>query len=308
MRTHLVALLLVVCGPLHAFGSRTEDASPAKPAAAPIFERVAVIGASISSGFGHSDAFDLSDPPVRGFDKVIDASILVPHQPPSVQASSMFFVSAESTGAGYLAKLKETKPTMIVGIDFLFWYGYGAGPAAARVPRLKAALAQLEAFDVPLLVSDFPDMTPATRAPRPMLMPEQVPDAQTLKQLNETLRAWAAEHKNVVIVPLAAMTAKLHADEAFEVRGNKFEKGSAARLMIADQLHTNVEGSAALWVLALDTLLKARPEIPASAVETNVAKLTALASAKLAASAASAPKRQKAKPVGDVKKLEKQPN
>lgn len=95
------------------------------------------------------------------------------------------------------------EPTAVVAIDFLFWFGYGwvrGDERKARLALQQEGLALLERFDVPVLVGDYPDMAGAD--PR-MLSPAQIPDPETLVELNRRLTEWAAKRGNVQVFPLA---------------------------------------------------------------------------------------------------------
>jgi hypothetical protein len=114
-----------------------------------------------------------------------------------------------------------------------------------------------------------------------MIVPAMVPAPETLKTLNEHIAAFAKEHPNVVVVPLASMTARLQADDEISVRGNTWPKGSAKVLMQADHLHPTVDGASAVWILAVDTWLSAQKGLPASAFELDAAKVAAKVKAQL---------------------------
>jgi len=248
---------------------------PAKSvAAAPILQRVAVIGASVSAGFGLDRGHDDPSTPSKiQLANVIEASILGTHEPIDNQATHMFFLSVDLSSKQALEEIQAKKPTLVVGVDYLFWFAYGSGTEAKRLEHFEKALKGLETLSATILLGDLPDMTPATKVKEPMLMAAQVPQPETLKKINERLHAWAGEHKNVVLVPMASMTAKLQGDEEISVRDNKWPKGSYDRLMQADHLHTTLEGTSALWLLAVDALMQAKSDVPATAFDLDAASI-----------------------------------
>ncbi len=259
------------------------------PTVVPALDKIAVIGASMSAGFGMDGNTDQMAVSKLRLADVIDASLLAPHQPIEDKATAMFFISPNGTAKSTLKKMREWKPTTIVALDYLFWFGYGEKDMgvhglqsaqklieAKRVEDLDAALKELGTFTCTIVLGDLPDMTPATLVrPNPMIVPAMVPAPETLKTLNEHIAAFAKEHQNVVVVPLAAMTARLQADDEIQVRGNTWPKGSAKVLMQKDRLHPTVEGACAVWILAVDTLLNAQKDLPAVAFELDAAKVAA---------------------------------
>jgi hypothetical protein len=307
-------VLLFVCALAGAsFAFDTPPAPVTAPAqAAPPLERIAVIGASLSAGFGMDGNPDQMATSKLRLADVIEASLLVPHQRIVDTSTAMFFFSPAATSARMLKKMREVKPSAIVALDYLFWFGYGekeedgkpgknppdkAWIEAKRVSDLDAALKDLGAFDCPILLGDLPDMTPATLVkPVPMIFPAQVPAPETLKTLNEHIVAFAKAHPNVVVVPIAAMTARLQADDAIEVHGNTWPKGSGKVLLQADHLHPTVEGASAVWILAVDAWSSAQKDLPASAFDFDAAKVANKAKAGSKKNAKSDPAKKTADP------------
>jgi hypothetical protein len=290
------------------------DTPPVNPTSVPSLDRIAVIGASLSAGFGMDGNPDQMATSKLRFAHVIDASLLVPHQPIEDRATAMFFLTPDGTAKTALRRMRSFKPTTIVALDYLFWFGYGeketpshdpkerAGEIEAkRVVDLDAALKDLSEFTCTIVLGDLPDMRAATLVrPVPMIFPAQVPAPETLKTLNQHIATFAKEHANVVLVPLAAMTARLQADEEIEVRGNKWPKGSAAVLMQRDHLHPTVEGACAVWILAVDTWLNTQKDLPASAFELDAKKVAAKVNAMKPSGADKKPDEAGAKKSGGV--------
>jgi hypothetical protein len=235
---------------------------------API-ERVCVLGASLSDGFGLKNDVGVN----VTLATVVEASLLDGHDPIFHKASKMLFVNPVQVGTETAAAAKGRNPTLVVGVDFLFWFGYGAVKAESdRMALLEKGLAILSEFKCPVLVGDFPDVSDAVAGSTPetadfMLAKEQVPQPETLKKLNERLQAWVVEHPNVVVVPLANLVAHVRADEEITIHGNRWFKGSLKGLLQKDRLHPTLEGTIALWLAGLDALVAKNPEVPASAFD-----------------------------------------
>ncbi|MFN0242869.1 MAG: hypothetical protein ACKVWV_08275 [Planctomycetota bacterium] len=249
------------------FANAQTAPAPAATAATPL-ARVVVLGASVSDGFGLD-----GDVGVRTtFADVVDAAMLVEHQPVQVRADPLMFLDVDASARRLVEDAKVTKPTLVVAIDYLFWFGYGeAASDDARLAKLERGLKSLEGFECPLLVGDFADMSLALEVDPQTVMvalaPQQVPSPASLERLNARLTQWAAERPNVVIAPCADVMKRLRADEEVRARGNIWHKGSLEFLLQKDRLHTTLEGSIAMWICAADRLVKLRPEIPSSAFE-----------------------------------------
>jgi hypothetical protein len=231
--------------------------------------RVAVLGASVSDGFGLDEEMGAR----TVFADIVDAALKTTHDAVYNKASAFFFTDPAGTARDAIEAAKKKDPTLVVGIDYLFWFGYGHVPVESdRLARFDKGLASLESFTCTVLVGDLPDMSPALEGEsplthRPMLRREQIPTADSLKKLNDRLTSWSAEHKNVVVVPVAAMLTRLRANDEIALRGNVWPKDAGTRLLQKDLLHPTLEGAIAVWIVAQDCLVRARPAFPADAFE-----------------------------------------
>jgi hypothetical protein len=256
----------------------TGPQSPAAAIAVPVLQRPAVVGASLAYGFGLEQKHEVGAR--TSLADVAEAALRAEHERIADLGNTWLFVNTVSNARQMLESAREHEPTLVVALDFLFWFGYGELPSEeARLALLERGLDQLEDVACPLLVGDFPDMRAALRGRSPllggpMLRPEQVPAPETLAKLNVRLAEWAAERPNVVLVPLSELVAKIHAGEKLEVRGNAFGgKDAVATLLQPDLLHPTLRGAVAVWILAADRLVAARPEIPADAFLWNAEEL-----------------------------------
>src|SRR5262249_14757945 len=169
-------------------------APAAAPASTPVraTARPVVIGASLSAGFCLTHTFA----------QAFEASLAGTHEPVRSHASELLFLDARHTGANEAGEAADDVPSLVLAVDFLFWFGYGTFDAEGggiddedeRVALLERGLKLLEDFECPLVVSDFPDMSAAIG---PMLVAEQVPKPETLARLSKRVREWAAPRKNV---------------------------------------------------------------------------------------------------------------
>lgn len=215
--------------------------------------RVVVVGASMSAGLGVSPdgrERSLLEAGVPLADVLAAASV---REGATFQTfhNGFFFTSPMKTGPKLLDQALARDPTLVVALDFLFWFGYGAtdreGQAIKsedqRLQLLEEGLVLLERVECPLVIGDFPDMSPAVGK---MIAPAQMPELETLAALNETLRGWAEARSNVVLVSLSEAVTKMRSNEPFTLAGREWPAGSAATLMQRDDLHPTLEGVVAV--------------------------------------------------------------
>ena len=245
-------LLFALCLACFSFG--TSERAPA-PLAHP-----AVVGASVSAGVG----LDPSADPLQGqqsklrLSTVVDASIVGAHEASADFADFMFFSAPKPTAKRSVKDALDAKPSVLVALDYLFWLGYGPGDERARLGRLEEGLKALESVKQPVLLGDLPDFN-GVQVSRMLLAPEAIPTRDVLDKLDARILEWSKAHKNVVLVPVRQMFQRLNSGEDFTLHGNKFDKDARARLMQKDGLHTTLEGTAALWILAVDAWLATKP-------------------------------------------------
>ncbi len=235
----------------------------------PVLQRIVVVGASLSDGFG----LDLDSGARTRFADVVEAGLKTDHAKVASHVKSMMFMDAPKHGLEEIEGARGADPTLLVGIDYLFWFAYGQAPSdEERAARFEKGLALLEGFTCPVLVGDLPDMHMALKGESqmthaPLLRAEQVPAPAVLKRLNERLAQWSAEHKNVTVVPLAKLVERVQTGLDVSLRGNAWSSGALEHLFQKDLLHPTLEGSSAVWLFAADALIRARPDVPASAFE-----------------------------------------
>jgi len=205
-------LMLAACGD-HFFAQ-----PPPEPAPAPTvpFERVAVIGASVSAG--------MNGGPVA---QIIEGRIEGPHEILSV-ASVWTFQAPVQRLAEQVARARAFKPTAVLAIDAVFWCAYGS--RRDRSGRLRRCLDLVAPIEAPLFLGDLPDMRNAAGW---LLPPAAIPDAAELAALNAIITEWAAQRANVRVLPLSEWNKPILSGDR-ELR----------KMMSADGLHPNRDGVA----------------------------------------------------------------
>lgn len=238
--------------------------SPGPETSVPALKRIAVIGASVSDGF-------LLPNEVHAMVTLADvarASVKLNTQMPFRKSSMLFFRDPVEYGTRYAKAAQAHDPSLLIAIDFLFWFGYGfTVDEEDRLQGLERGLALLEPFECPVLIGDFPDMRVAAQKGvgihgAPMISEWQVPQKETLEKLNARLLEWSGSRSNVHLVPMSSLLEKIRGDQSIEIRGNVWPEGSMTTLIDQDLLHTTLEGTISLTLLALDVLAREDAEVP----------------------------------------------
>jgi len=235
------------------------------PTTAPPVSRVAVIGASMSAGFGIGASFP--DGAVNLAD-VVNASIVGTHETPRSLATSLVYLNWPAYAERTMATLAKDPPTALVAIDYLFWSVHGVKSDAEREKQLASALAGLEKLSVPILVGDLPDVTSATVVPSPAITRAMLPSPSLRDAANARIRDWAKQHANVTVIPLADLLKSLSESEA-------------GRLLQADRLHPTLDGLATIWIAAANAWLQSSNRPPAAAFDLRAENLQEAARKKI---------------------------
>jgi hypothetical protein len=244
-RAGLAFLLLVPLGR----GAAQGEAPGSAPAA--LLERVVVLGASVSCGFQAET--DLA--------RALAASLRRGGALPRSQADTLLFLGAPEHGPGQVERAAAQEPTLIVAVDFLFWFGYGSVNADGgllvsepeRLALLERGLALLEPLHCPLVVADFPDVSAAVG--RGMLQAAQLPAPETLRALSRRVREWARARPHTLVLPLSELVPALARHESVRIGRHLYP--AEADLLQDDLLHPTLEGLVAIAQLVADELVRA---------------------------------------------------
>ena len=249
MRTLLLALVLITILLPDVNQARAMEDPP------PTFRKIAVIGASASAGFGVSLEVRVDVERSRREGITLGDVLQESGQGNLVildLASSGFFTNPMRIGTASVERARQWKPDLTIGLDFLFWYVYGGVDAKAspeevrrlRLRDLEVGLAELGRLEMPIVIGEVPDMSPAVGG---MLSRRQVPSPDTLDAVNERIRSWAGERDDVVVVPLVELTERLRGDLAFTIGEWAWNTGEEELgLLLPDRLHPSLDGLIAL--------------------------------------------------------------
>jgi hypothetical protein len=226
--------------------------------------RIVIIGASVSHGFTASEPFGGPKTKEYALDCYLNAALLAPHEPPQNLANAMFFMLPDDMGHTQIRQAMTNQPTLVIGIDFLFWFCYGRGQTDQdRLDHFDKGLKLLEEVDCPLIIGDIPD---ASAAIYRMLSPREIPSPKARAAANRRLKEWAAGRKRVTVVPVAEFMRAVAANKALTVHGYAFARGTTRALLQGDRLHPSRRGCAALAVSILDAFLAGHRGLDASQV------------------------------------------
>ncbi len=229
-----------------------QEARPSEEVSTSPCRRVVVLGASVSAGFGTS--FE-ADGTLRLAD-VLDRMITVRHERVRDASTSLFFVSPRFIGAAQVRRARRHQPSMVIAVDYLFWYAYGrkCGGERARLRGIERGLRNLDRFRCPVVVSRLPDMSDAV-----VLGRRSVPHPGTLERINDRIQEWSEARPDVVLVPLDSYVADLRAGR--EVTAGASTWSSTAELLQRDRLHVTVQGLAVLGAIVLDNIAEQRADV-----------------------------------------------
>jgi len=235
-------VLLLILGSAVAAAARTN--SP--------WGRMVMIGASVSAGFTASEPLGGPSTPQFRLSRYVDAALLVPHEPVKNLANTFFFLQPELLARQQIEQALKAKPTLVLGVDFLFWFCYGEGATDdERMRRFEKGLELLQTIKCPLLLGDIPDASAAVDG---MLRPEQVPSTNAMKAANQRLREWAATRPNVVILGLSEFMRTVMANQSLTIRDHTLPEGKTRVLLQNDKLHPSPPGCAVVALAALEAL------------------------------------------------------
>ena len=230
-------------------------------------ERVAVTGASVTAGWG------LKTPPIKGdfggypinLKHIIDAMILTPHEEVAYFGEPMFFADPVVHGKELIERITAYDPTLIIAVDYLFWFAYGDVGLSGeefRIKKFQEGLSILGNIQIPLIIGGIPDMQKAIGR---VLSASQVPSFESIQTMNTMLYAWATLHPNVTVVDIHSLFMALLDDVSIATYSYTWPAGSQEKLLQKDMLHTTFEGTVALSLAVADLIglegLESNPKV-----------------------------------------------
>lgn len=255
--------------------SQPADSHATKAAGKNPWSRIVIIGASASSGFTESEPLGGSITSQLRLNRYLDAALLTSHEPVRNFSSAMFFLQPEIQGQSQSERARQSNASLLVALDFLFWFCYGDGPTDKdRLVRFEQGLKFLEPFRCPIIVGDIPD---ASAAVERMLTSDEIPSPAALAAANRRLKEWAAGRKQTVVIPLSSFMRNAMANKALTVHGHTFAEGKTRVLLQDDKLHPSAAGCAVLALAIFDAFLTSQPTFSAAEIRWNAKEVYQLA-------------------------------
>ena len=236
-----------------------------------MLSRIAVIGASMSDGFGVRVSTTLADGKKISEGVNLSELVKVACKDPTVvvsnYTSSLYFMNpartAKSSALRACGANAQEMPTCVLAVDWLFWNGYGVSNMKGeklsgdteRMELLDNALACLEpmcAANIPIVLGDFPDMHSAIGGG--MISAPMVPSVECLAALNARVVQWALTKKNVCVVSLSKLTQDLVQKKSIHAAGREWDAQTLGPLLQKDRLHPTFAGTVTVLAATLDAL------------------------------------------------------
>ena len=255
-------ILLIVLASVGAAAGPATNATPsaaAKTADKSPWQRIVMIGASVTAGFTAAEPLGGPNTPHYDLSRYVDAALTVPHKPVQNLGNAFFFFQSNVFAQQQLTRALTNNPTLIIGVDFLFWFCYGEGSTdEERLQRFDQGLKLLEKVDCPLVVGDIPDASAAVNG---MLRPDQMPSLKAIAAANLRLKEWAGSRRHVVILGLSEFMRNVMANRAITIRDYTLPDGKTRILVQDDNLHSSPPGCAVLALATLDAFQSTRQGI-----------------------------------------------
>ena len=278
--------LLAFClcfGPVISIGAEARETATAKSVNVTPWSRIVLIGASVTAGFTESEPLGGPTTAQYRLTRYLDAAIATPHQPVRNLASTLFFTQPETEGQREINEALKTNPTLVLGLDFLFWFSYGQGKTDdARLQRFEHGLRLLQSISAPLVLGDIPD---ASAAVHRMLSEDQIPSTNALVACNRRLREWAAGRQNVTVLPLASYMAAVQAGKPIKLHGHLLAGEQTRTYLQPDRLHPTPAGAAFLAITLLDAFQSSDTHVSGKDIRWSPAEVYRLAALRAQADA-----------------------
>jgi len=240
------AILLLVVSLTSSWGGE------APPAANPLWRKMVMIGASVSAGFTVNEPLGGTNTIQLRLSRHVDAALVATHPPVLNLASAFFFLQPEASGRAQMTRALKEEPSVLLGVDFLFWFCYGQGTNdLERLLRFDQGLKLLEPVTCPLVLGDLPDVSSSVNK---MLRPDQIPSPAALAAANAKLKLWVKDRPHVRLLPLSDLVAVAMRNGAYSIHGVNLPAGRTRSLLQDDNLHPSAVGSAVIALTIFDVL------------------------------------------------------
>ncbi|MBA4028315.1 MAG: hypothetical protein C0475_04160 [Planctomyces sp.] len=244
--------------------------------------RPAIIGASASDGYQiRVTTADNQRVPVNA-ESVYLTLVGTEDVKASFHASDSFYWNPVEQGDRQANAALADDPTVVIAVDFLFWYAYAFPDRSADAPkpeeqaraRLTLGLKALERFgNTPIALGDIPSPNEAMRALIGLAQRDLwLPSKELLDELNATVAAWAAKRPSVTIFKVSELFLSVHESRQLRAGPVVIPAEQTRALIQDDGLHPTARGLAVLVLTALDSLAQ-RGVIPQDSFKKDLAQI-----------------------------------
>lgn len=228
----------------------------------PLFDRVAVIGASVSAGVGLHYELGAHVSLVPVLESIMSADAVGPQALPPLDMGNYFmFRSPIGFGTNMVEATLAYDASLVIAVDFLFWFTHGDLSTQERHDLLEVGLGLLDRLTAPMLVGDLPDVSYALSGHNPLyggpiIKAFKIPATAERQLLNARIREWVEARPRVSLAPFEDFAARAVAGDSIQLPQGGLVKGGVDALIQSDHLHPTLAGGIALLLTAMDVLVR----------------------------------------------------
>ncbi len=217
-----------------------------------LFERPFIIGASVSDGYEHTEKFGGPRSDALALDIYLKQIIVDPDLKFTNLGKRFCFLHPLGISHKQVTDTLESKPSVIIAVDQLFWQLYGKfSSSEQRLKTFQAALKKLDPITCPLVIGNIPD---ASHSLGKMLAASQIPDMETIDTANKILNAWVKKRTNTAIIDLAAFMKCSVSNQEIKLKHITYPAGTTKKFLQTDMLHPTAAGAMALSYAVIESL------------------------------------------------------
>ncbi len=231
-----------------------------------LWEKPVIIGASLSDGFHlreYGIPFFSPRSKALGLHHHLRNRLGPVSGPIENLGNNWTFMAVESHGRYQARAAARMKPTIVVAVDYLFWYLYAdpklRGPGLAKLSRMEffeKGLAHLEQLKCPVIIGDIPD---AASSVNRVLSKEQYPGSELIKKANKRLEEWLSNRPLAIKIPLKTFHHQASENLELAVDGRATPAGKSRRKFLQwDRIHPTPAGADAVAAIITKSVKEAR--------------------------------------------------
>lgn len=217
-----------------------------------LLERPVIIGASVSDGYEHTERLGGPRSDALALDLYLQKAFKSPVKEIQNFSNRFCFIHPLGISHRQVSDALETKPTVIIAVDQLFWQLYGNfASAERRLITFKAALKKLDPITCPLIIGNIPD---ASHSLGKMLAASQIPDMKTVDEANDILNEWVKKRKKTAIIDLSSFMKSCVANKEIKLKHVTYPQGTTKKFLQTDMLHPTAIGAKAISYAVIDSI------------------------------------------------------